>query len=503
MTEDAELLRQYTVTGSEDAFTELVRRYLPLVYSAALRQVCGDQSLAKDVAQTVFVDLARKAKSLAGRELLTGWLYTSTRLAASNAIRVNQRRIIREQKAIVMQENAEASALEETKSDLKLVLDEAMSKLNSVERNAVLLRFFQGKDLKEVGAALGVSEDAARMRVNRSLGKLHALLTKRGVTVSAAALGVALTSETISAVPAGMVVTIAEGALASTAMGSVTTVTIAKILTMTKLKIGIAGAIVVAGVATPLALQHNSQAKLRVENQALHSRITELEGVAAEIQRGADLQAQRGETQSLVDDQLRELLKLRGEVAQLRADARELDILKTAHARLTNNPIVQGALESEVRVAKLKQLMKDRPNLVIPEFYLLGEGDLRGAAKEFDLETEDGVRAAFASLRFRAENSFAANLQPALKKYTDSHHEQPPEKIEELASYFDPPVDPSVLSRYQVIHFDPKLVKGGWSGGWVVSQAEPVDGIDMRWDISPVGFGPGRFEITNELSRVH
>ena len=169
-----------------------------------------------------------------------------------------------------MQENAEASALEETKSDLRLVLDEAMSKLDSVERNAVLLRFFQGKDLKEVGAALGVSEDAARMRVNRSLGKLHALLTKRGVTVSAAALGVALTSETISAVPAGMVVTIAEGALASTAMGTVTTVTIAKILTMTKLKIGIAGAIVVAGVATPLALQHNSQAKLRVEIALAH-----------------------------------------------------------------------------------------------------------------------------------------------------------------------------------------------------------------------------------------
>src|SRR5580765_7781630 len=197
MTEDTELLRQYTETGSEDAFTELVRRHLPLVYSAALRQVRGDQSLAKDVAQTVFVDLARKAQSLAGRELLGGWLYNSTRLAAFNAMRVNQRRIIREQKAVAMQETAEQS---DANGDLKLVLDEAMGKLDSAERNAVLLRFFQGKDLKEIGAALGVSEDAARMRVNRSLGKLHALLTRRGITLSAAALGVALTSETISAV---------------------------------------------------------------------------------------------------------------------------------------------------------------------------------------------------------------------------------------------------------------------------------------------------------------
>src|SRR5689334_4149951 len=167
MIEDAELLRQYTETGSEDAFTELVRQYLPLVYSAALRQVRGDQSLAKDVTQTVFADLARKARSLAGRELLSGWLYTSTRLAASNAMRVNQRRIIREKKAIAMQEDPETSRAEEPNGDLKLVLDEAMSKLDSAERNAVLLRFFQGKDMKEVGAALGVSEDAARMRVNR------------------------------------------------------------------------------------------------------------------------------------------------------------------------------------------------------------------------------------------------------------------------------------------------------------------------------------------------
>jgi RNA polymerase sigma factor (sigma-70 family) len=495
MTEDTELLRQYTETGSEDAFTELVRRYLPLIYSAALRQVRGDQSLAKDVAQTVFVDLARKAQSLAGRELLGGWLYNSTRLAAFNAMRVNQRRIIREQKAVAMQETAEQS---DANGDLKLVLDEAMGKLDSAERNAVLLRFFQGKDLKEIGAALGVSEDAARMRVNRSLGKLHALLTRRGITLSAAALGVALTSETISAVPAGMVLSIAQGALATAATGTATTLTIAKILTMTKLKIGIAGAIVAAGVAAPLAFQHNAQAKLRVENEALHSRITELEGVAAERQRVADLQAQRGEAQSLADDQLRELLRLRGEVAQLRADAQEFENLKAAHARLTNNSVVRKALATEVRVAKLKQLMKDRPNLVIPEFYLIGEGEIRGAANEFDLETEDGVHRAFARLRNRAENQFAILLQPALSRFTQSHNGQPPENVQDLATYFDPPIDPALLARYKVLHFDPKLVKGGWSGGWVVAQGQPVDYIDMRWNVSPVGFGPESFEPTNQ-----
>lgn len=501
MIEDAELLRQYTEAGSEDAFAELVERSLPLVYSAALRQVCGDQSLARDISQTVFIDLARKARSLARRELLSGWLYTSTRLAASNARRVNRRRQLREQKAIAMQETASHPPDNPGSADIKAVLDEAMSKLDSAERNAVLLRFFHEMNLKEVGVALGLTEDAARMRVNRSLEKLRTLLTRRGVALSAAALAVALTTEAISAAPAGLAVSITEAALASAATGTATTLTIAKILAMTKLKIGIAGAIIVAGVATPLALQHNSQAKLRAESQVLQNRITELEGMAAERPRAAALPTQRDETQSVASDQLRELLKLRGEVAQLRADARELEILKAAHAHLTNNPVVQNALETEVHVAKLRQLMKDRPNLVIPEFYLLGEGDLRRAAKEFDLDSEDGVRAAFASLRFRAENSFAVNLQPALKKYTDSHEQQPPERVEELASYFDPPVDPSVLSRYKVVHSDPKLVKGGWTGGWVVSQAEPVDGIDMRWNISPVGFGPDRFP-TNENQSI-
>ena len=148
MSEDAELLRQYAQSGSETAFAELVRRYLPLVYATALRQGNGDEALAKDVAQTVFIDLARKASSLLGRELLAGWLYTSTRLAASKAVRGEQRRQLREQIAVSMAEHTTAPESQPDQNELRLVLDEAMSELDAGERNAVLIRFFQGKEFK-------------------------------------------------------------------------------------------------------------------------------------------------------------------------------------------------------------------------------------------------------------------------------------------------------------------------------------------------------------------
>src|SRR5690349_4031394 len=118
MTTDAELLRQYVKTGSDDAFTELVERHLPLVYSAALRQVDGDTELAKDIAQMVFLALAHKARSLAGRDLLAGWLYTSTRFAASTALRGQRRRQYRERLALSMQEANPSCAPEPDRRDL-------------------------------------------------------------------------------------------------------------------------------------------------------------------------------------------------------------------------------------------------------------------------------------------------------------------------------------------------------------------------------------------------
>src|SRR5471030_1660598 len=103
MAPDNLLLRRYAEEGEEEAFAELVRRYVDMVYSIALRLTQRDMALAQEVSQTVFTDLARKARVLAGHPTLSGWLYTSTRYAAHKALRGEQRRRQHEQEAFTMQ----------------------------------------------------------------------------------------------------------------------------------------------------------------------------------------------------------------------------------------------------------------------------------------------------------------------------------------------------------------------------------------------------------------
>jgi len=139
MRDDAELLRQYVQTGSEDAFAELVHRHLPVVYSSALRQTGGDVELAKDICQTVFIDLGRKARSLLGHELLIGWLFTATRFTAASMLRVDRRRQVRESVAVYMRESSAEPAVEDPQ--LTSALDAAMAELPSDSPSPIRIGF--------------------------------------------------------------------------------------------------------------------------------------------------------------------------------------------------------------------------------------------------------------------------------------------------------------------------------------------------------------------------
>src|SRR3954469_15007342 len=100
MLPDDELLRGYVERGDQTAFTELVQRHHNLAFRTALRGLGGDAHAAQDAVQRVFTDLARKAASLARHRNLAGWVHLSTRYVATDIVRAEQRRRIRETRAM-------------------------------------------------------------------------------------------------------------------------------------------------------------------------------------------------------------------------------------------------------------------------------------------------------------------------------------------------------------------------------------------------------------------
>jgi RNA polymerase sigma factor (sigma-70 family) len=256
MVEDKELIRQYAAERSESAFAELVRRHLGMVYGAALRQVNGDAHLAQDLAQTVFTRLAAKAATLQGATSIAGWLYTNTRFAAVKAVRSEARRRAREQEVVAMNEiNAKEAG---GWNELRPMIDEALGELGEADREAIVLRYFESYEFALVGSALGVSENAARMRVDRALEKLRAVLRKRGVATTGAALAGALAESSATAVPAQLAAGITSAALAQTAaMSAVSAPSILKMIAMKKISLAAVGALAFSA-ATVLVVRNLS-----------------------------------------------------------------------------------------------------------------------------------------------------------------------------------------------------------------------------------------------------
>lgn len=249
MIDDNELLRRFAENFSEDAFAELVRRYLELVYHAAVRQLGGDAHAAEDVTQVVFSLLGQKAGSLRGHENLAGWLHTTTRFAARRVRRTEQRRRAREQEAQLMHELTTETTADAAWQQIRPVIDEALGELNPPDRAAVLCRYFAALPLAEVGAKLGVTEDAARMRVDRALEKLRLVLARRGVTSTAAALGLLLAHQPAIAMPAGLAKTVTAQAV-SAAVAASSTFNLLQFMSVSKISITIAGLVLALAVGT-------------------------------------------------------------------------------------------------------------------------------------------------------------------------------------------------------------------------------------------------------------
>jgi RNA polymerase sigma factor (sigma-70 family) len=276
--DDSELLREYATEKSETAFASLVQRHIHFVYSSALRQVRNAQ-LAEEVTQAVFIILARKAGRIRQGTVLAGWFFNTARFVAAAELRAAARRHKHEQEAGM------ESLLRETTTDasweqIAPFLDEGLAQLSGKDRQAVLLRFFEEKSFLEVGAKLGANEDAARMRVARALKSLRGFFSKRGLTLSVAALTTVLSANVIQAAPASLVAAVsataalqgagATGSTAALIKGALSLMAWAKLKTTVTVGLGI----LLAGViAAPLIMQQQALAAARAEQSELQARL--------------------------------------------------------------------------------------------------------------------------------------------------------------------------------------------------------------------------------------
>src|SRR5687767_11890977 len=372
----------YRLEGSEDAFEQVVRENANLVYSAALRCTRGDAHLAEEIAQSVFQEIARKPELIPEGAVLAGWLYRHTWFKATQAVRDLSRKRKRELMA------AEVHKMNSEKNDqwdqIASLLDPLMQELKEGERNALVLRFLQGLDLKSVGAELGLSEDAAQKKVTRALEMLRGRFMQRGVPITAMALAAALELNAkvqISTASLSALLALSKGTTAYTASFGAIPGLIVKTHQV------IIATLLIGGAATFVFLNHRGDSrqprsqKSTQQDAAKPGILASTTTTAAEASTNVQASVSPG---ALNRNQYLELMRLRGEVTQLKEQSRTISKINVNLKEIETNSIEQvltvlwskDATDSE-RFSSAEQLRKFGPEAMeaIPEFIRLLHSD--------------------------------------------------------------------------------------------------------------------------------
>ncbi|HLX68633.1 MAG TPA: sigma-70 family RNA polymerase sigma factor [Verrucomicrobiae bacterium] len=449
MTADSQLLDRYLREKSQAAFAELVRRHLDLVYSAALRQVRSPQ-LAEEISQSVFTDLARDAHKLKPDTVLTAWLYQVARRTAIDVVRSESRRQARERLAVEMAAMNSASDW----TQIEPLLDDAMDALEETDRAAVLLRYFDNKSLREVGQALGTSDDAAQKRVSRAVERLREFFSQRGISIGAAALIVVISANAVHAAPAGLAAAISTATVfAATTVQTSTAIAATKAIAMTTLQKVIVTSAIAVLAGTGIYEAHQAS-QLHAQVRALQQQQAPLTGQIRQLQQERDDADNRIASANTDNNNANnsELLKLRAEVTSLRQQL------------------------PSARVALLKQKFDAMPDKKIPELQFLTDKDWQKVASDADLDTDDGVRVAMRDLRDKATDKFMNLMRTALKSYIASHDGMLPPSLLDLTSYFQEPVTDEMLQHYQLVQ------SGTLSTDWSQTLVKKTVRVDSEYD---------------------
>jgi RNA polymerase sigma factor (sigma-70 family) len=343
------LLARFASDSAENSFAELVRRHLPMVYRTALRLTRGDAHLAEDVSQIVFADLWRKARTLSSGTIIAGWLYRHTWFTAGKLVRGENRRAVREKEAQTMHsEEYEPAPSEAEMSELRASIDAALNTLSETDRNALVMRFFEGAGLRQLGEVLGVSEDAAQKRVTRALEKVRHVLSAQGSMATLGAIVSGLSAFTIDgAVPASLA-----GKVLATSVGTASaTGFMTKLIYSGQLK-AVVALIGVVLVGVPL-LQQNSIRELRREREHLRGQLVEMDELRRDNERLRTAALSGAELARMKADRA-ELQRLRGEVTLLREQARKaIALAPVAQPETSEIAIEKLQVTVEVQVAEL------------------------------------------------------------------------------------------------------------------------------------------------------
>ncbi len=348
--DDSALLREYAVQKSEDAFATLVSRHVRFVYSAALRQV-GNPHLAEEVTQAVFIILAKKAAELSGRPVLAGWLFQTTRYAAMAQVRDAARRRHHEQEAS-MQNEIQSNASSPLWEQIAPRLDEALAHLGEKDRQAILLRYFEDRNLADVSKVLGGSEDSARMRVNRALDKLRKYFSRRGVVSSAALIAGAISAHSVHAAPIGLAGSITapvvKGAATAASLPTLVKGTL-KLMTWIKTKTMLAfgaGSLLVGATMLTLAEQ---QQQIRTQEQQVRAEERQIRSEEEQIRVQEQQPGLSPEQRQKLEDRLNTLRsqhdKLRAAQDDLRATQNVIRAKQNQLRESNPNPLGRPSLQ--------------------------------------------------------------------------------------------------------------------------------------------------------------
>ncbi len=364
---DAVLLRRYAEQHCEPAFTELVQRHVGLVFSAAVRRLGGDRHRAADVAQVVFAEVARQAAQLAGHPAFVGWLHKTTVNVCSRVLRTERRRTAREEASLPVNPSESQEPAVDW-GEARPLLDAALLELHEQDRNAILLRYFEGRNLRAIAESLRLSEDAARMRIQRAMERLRRALSRRGVTGTAGALAATLELQAMETLPAGIAAHVAISALAQAACAA----TVASTTAVAAGGVEIAQAIPSFWIAvkTPLIATCAALVAVGIPLTSQHLRLARTESELLQL-RTAMATAARSEADSDSPTHRAELEQLRSllpELDRLREEATRLSAIRTnpvsgevaaALSRLGTAEVERDKARAETEVIRVREQVID------------------------------------------------------------------------------------------------------------------------------------------------